>query len=150
MEIKRLSSSEAGELYDLAAAAFDEPLPWSREELDNMLNQDYMKFYAAVEDEVSLGFIGCSHILDEVEVYMTGIKKTSQNQGHGSRLIDSFLNHMWKKNVNKVYLEVRSLNKPALAVYKKAGFSQIGYRKNYYKQPADDAVIMAVNREELL
>lgn len=137
-------------LYDLVESAFDDPLPWSREELNNMLNQDHMKFYAVLEGGVSLGFIGCSHILDEVEIYMTGIKKTWQNQGYGSRLIRLFLNHMWEKNVNKIYLEVRSLNKPALAVYKKAGFSQIGYRKNYYKQPTDDAVIMAVNRKELL
>ena len=150
MEIRRLPSSEKAALYNLAQAAFDDQLSWSQEELNNMLNQDHMKFYVALEEGASLGFIGCSHILDEIEIYMIGIKKSYQNKGYGNKLINLFLPHMWKKNINKIYLEVRSLNKPALAIYKKNGFSQIGYRKNYYKEPTDDAVIMAINREELL
>ena len=150
MEIKKLASVEGALLHDLSRAAFGSRSPWSEEELNTMLNQEHMKFYMASEEGISLGFIGCSHILDEVEIYMVGIKKNYRSQGYGSRLIDLFLTHMWKKNMNRIYLEVRSLNQPALALYKKAGFLPIGYRKNYYKEPLDDAVIMAINRKELL
>lgn len=150
MEIKQLAPSEIAVLYNLAQAAFGDYLSWSKEELNSMLNQNHMKFYLALEEGVSLGFIGFSHILDEIEIYMIGIKKSYQNRGYGSRLINLFLSHMWKEDIDKIYLEVRSLNKPAIALYKKSGFSQIGYRKNYYKQPIDDAVTMEINRKELL
>ncbi len=46
------------------------------------------------------------------------------------------------RGVTRILLEARESNAPALNFYKKMGFMEIGRRKNYYKEPCEDAVIM--------
>jgi ribosomal protein S18 acetylase RimI-like enzyme len=48
-----------------------------------------------------------------------------------------------------IYLEARKSNEAAIALYKKHGFDQVGQRKNYYADPAEDAILMAVRSEAI-
>ena len=47
------------------------------------------------------------------------------------------------KNVTSYFLEVRQSNLPAIALYEKMGYKNIGIRKNFYEKPVEDAVIMS-------
>ena len=47
-----------------------------------------------------------------------------------------------KADADVITLEVRSKNVPAISLYEKYGFVTVGVRKNFYKKPDDDAVLM--------
>jgi len=49
------------------------------------------------------------------------------------------------KNVTSYFLEVRQSNLPAIALYEKMGYKNIGIRKKFYEKPVEDAVIMSKN-----
>ncbi len=49
------------------------------------------------------------------------------------------------EGLSVVYLEVRSQNAPAIALYEKLGFERVGIRKDYYDRPRDHALIMKLD-----
>ena len=49
------------------------------------------------------------------------------------------------QGAEKIYLEVRSGNQRARAFYLKNGFTELGIRKNYYKNPTEDAILMSLD-----
>ena len=65
-----------------------------------------------------------------------------QRLGIGEALLQSLCTFFAKQGVEQIFLEVRSKNRPALNLYAKRDFQETGRRKNYYKEPADDAVIL--------
>ena len=57
---------------------------------------------------------------------------------------------MEDEKIQKITLEVRRSNQIAISLYKKYDFKEISVRKNYYKNPTEDAVILQyVNKNEI-
>lgn len=84
---------------------------------------------------------GESHILNLT------VRPESQRQGIGARLMRHFLQLARRHNADIVMLEVRPSNTPAVRLYEKMGFNEVGVRRNYY--PADegreDALLLALS-----
>ena len=57
-------------------------------------------------------------------------------------LLNKVIDIAKRYNSKKIMIEVRSKNSPAINFYKKNGFNQISERKEYYKNPLDDALIL--------
>ncbi|MDR0846799.1 MAG: ribosomal protein S18-alanine N-acetyltransferase [Lactobacillales bacterium] len=88
--------------------------------------------------ENSQGFIEFNRVLDEVEIYQVETKPEFRRQG----VANGLLAHLLKENEDaKIFLEVRVTNEPARKLYEKFGFKEINTRKNYYKNPTEDAII---------
>ena len=68
-----------------------------------------------------------------------------RRRGIAEKMLAELLGKMREKGAAACYLEVRSRNLPAISLYKRLGFAEIGLRRNYY--PDDDAVLM---RKDLL
>jgi ribosomal-protein-alanine N-acetyltransferase len=68
-----------------------------------------------------------------------------RGRGIGYRLLSYSLKTMRGRGLETTFLEVRSKNAPALALYRAYGFEEVGVRKGYYKNPDDDAIIMLLN-----
>ena len=83
----------------------------------------------------------------EGEIYRIAVREDKRQRGVGYRLLSYALKTESGSGVETVFLEVRSKNTPARALYKAYGFKEIGIRKNYYQNPTDDAVIM-VNEDK--
>jgi ribosomal-protein-alanine N-acetyltransferase len=62
--------------------------------------------------------------------------------GIAQKLIDKMYETMLKKDVQRITLEVRKSNTPAISLYEKNGFSPIAVRKNYYTSPLEDGIVM--------
>ena len=75
----------------------------------------------------------------EYEVHTIGVDPAYQGQGIGRRLLDELLNFA---DGGVVYLEVRTDNEAAIALYRSAGFAQIGLRRRYYRVSGADAYTM--------
>ena len=69
-----------------------------------------------------------------------------RRQGIAEKLVLALCSALLEKNVRSLTLEVRASNQPAKALYEKLGFSQVGKRPNYYRNPREDALIL---RKEL-
>lgn len=75
----------------------------------------------------------------EYEVHTIGVDPLYQGRGIGRRLLDELLGFA---DGGVVYLEVRTDNDAAIALYRSAGFAQIGLRKRYYRVSGADAYTM--------
>ena len=65
-----------------------------------------------------------------------------RRQGVARALILALTEELKKRGSHCLTLEVRASNAPAIALYEKLGFSQAGLRKNYYRDPKEDALIL--------
>ena len=57
-------------------------------------------------------------------------------------LIVGLIGALELRDSHSLMLEVRTSNTPAISVYEKLGFIEVGRRKNYYRNPKEDAIIM--------
>ena len=93
------------------------------------------------------GFIAARLSADELHVNNVGVRHASRRRGVGSVLLASVLDESVRRGASKALLEVRAKNSSAQALYRRYGFVVTGRRKNYYKDPTDDALIMCSEYE---
>ena len=89
-----------------------------------------------------VGFLALQYLVGELEVTNIAVLKAYQGRGYASQL----MKHLEDRS-EPIFLEVRTSNQVAQALYRRFGFENLGIRKNYYHEPQEDAVIM--RREEV-
>jgi ribosomal-protein-alanine N-acetyltransferase len=92
--------------------------------------------------EYIAGFIGLWFVLDEAHVVIIGTRQNDLRKGLGELLLISALEQAVENDSRVVTLEVRQSNEPAIELYKKYGFQEIGLRRRYYSDNGEHAVIM--------
>ena len=125
--------------------------PWSREQITSELERrEGFVFVAVTSAEVVQGW--CCGLLAAIdaELLKVAVCSTWQRQGVATDLLKKLFCRLAAQGGQQVFLEVRSQNFPARKLYVNHGFLEIGRRKNYYKQPVDDAVILVrkLNKEK--
>ncbi|MBU0944294.1 MAG: ribosomal protein S18-alanine N-acetyltransferase [Proteobacteria bacterium] len=78
----------------------------------------------------------------DAELLKIAISPQWRRQGIAGALLQELCCQFGERNGERIFLEVRSLNNPALKLYTKRGWVQVGYRKNYYSDPVDDALVL--------
>lgn len=78
----------------------------------------------------------------EAEIENICVDESARRSGLGQQLMEEMLLRSTTAGAEKVFLEVRSQNEPAKALYTSAGFIEQYVRKHYYREPDDDAIIM--------
>jgi len=116
---------------------------WTYNFLSNEFNNSDSKFLTAINDSVC-GFIIFRHVGDDGEILQVAVDKRMQRSGIGDLLIDAVVNYAREKNLKSIFLEVRKSNTAAEHLYIKHGFKSVRVRNNYYSDPVEDAVVMAV------
>ncbi|MFN0111131.1 MAG: GNAT family N-acetyltransferase [Blastocatellia bacterium] len=109
-------------------------------------NSDAVALVAFDESESELVVVGCFSgwlVADEFEVDNVAVSTDSRRNGIASKLLSASLEIARRKGAVRVFLEVRAMNKPACLLYEKLGFTVVGRRKYYYRDPADDALILS-------
>lgn len=106
---------------------------WSRSQCAGILPMAGIELMLAVEDGGdALGFSLSRTIANESELLLIAVARHHQGRGIGKSLLAEFLDRALRSQVSRVHLEVRDGN-PAVALYKTAGFIQVGRRKRYYR-----------------
>jgi ribosomal-protein-alanine N-acetyltransferase len=85
----------------------------------------------ARQDGRTLGFALARIVLDEAELLLLAVKREDQHNGVGQLLLDRFRLVATARGASKLHLEVRDGN-PAMHLYKRAGFTEAGRRRDYY------------------
>lgn len=116
--------------------------PWSVDMLAEELYNETASFLVAEgEDGSVLGYAGLHVVLDEGYIDNVAVDPAYRRQGIADALIDTFVRFGAAK-LAFLTLEVRSGNAPAIALYEKHGFYEVGRRKDYYDDPKEDAILM--------
>jgi ribosomal-protein-alanine N-acetyltransferase len=107
---------------------------WTRSQLSGILPMAGVFLTLALDsaDESVIGFSLVRTIAGESELLLIGVLPDVQRRGVGARLLDDFLERAGEDDVSRVHLEVRDGN-PAIGMYRSAGFSPVGRRRNYYQ-----------------
>lgn len=89
------------------------------------------------------GFIAARLIADEVHVNNVAVREEERRRGIGQALLRRVIEEGGRLGAQLAFLEVRAGNRVAQALYEKCGFRHQGVRRNYYSDPAEDALVMS-------
>lgn len=118
--------------------------PWSEESLQGELwNDSAVIIVAEGEDGSVLGYAGLQTVLDEGYITNVAVDEKYRRQGIADELIAAFA-RFGQAKLAFLTLEVRASNAPAISLYAKHGFEEVGRRKNYYDDPKEDALLMTL------
>lgn len=137
--IKPMQAEDVKGISDIEKACFSHP--WTKENLTEELCNPTARFFVAVKDGTAIGYIGANNIADEVYITNIAVLPKNREQGIGALLLQILTTFSEKEKANFITLEVRESNAPAVALYEKYGFQPVGKRKNFYRDPQEDAVI---------
>ena len=90
----------------------------------------------------SVGILAFNNIYQELEILKLGIHPEWRKKGLAELMLDRLELFSRKKNVISIFLEVHIANEPAISLYRKKGFKDIGIRKNYFQKPSGDALML--------
>ena len=93
------------------------------------------------------GYIVARETAGELHINNVAVRAPYRRRGYGLALLGRVINEARRLGVTAAFLEVRSGNLAAQALYEKCGFTAIARRANYYSDPAEDAVVMSLKFE---
>ena len=114
---------------------------WSYNILKQELENGKSKYFVAKQENEIVGFAGILLIIDQVNIMNIVVKKDKRNFGIGSLLLEEIIRYSKIHNATSITLEVNEKNIPAIKLYKKYGFKQVGLRRKYYNNE-DNAILM--------
>ncbi len=118
--------------------------PWTRGNFIDALNSGYLAYVDETPGELR-GFAVLMPGVDEAELLNIGVAAGHQRKGLGREMVAAMLDEAAQRRLFRVLLEVRASNLAAIALYRRAGFSEVGLRRGYYKKSnaSEDALVMA-------
>ena len=119
-------------------------VPWTEAQLRAQLPDDRHVFLVAERGGEVLGYVGLMHVLDEGYISNVAVSPDCRRQGIGAALIAELTRRAGRLELAFLTLEARASNAPAIRLYEKMGFRQVGRRKRYYRRPEEDAVLMTL------
>ena len=139
-QIVPMDRSHIGSIMELEQSCFS--TPWREAMFTDALFDPQSCFLVAESEEGGvLGYAGLQVVLDEGYINNIAVERNARRHGVGDALLDIFC-RFGAEHLAFLTLEVRESNAPAIALYEKHGFEQVGRRKHYYDRPREDALIM--------
>ncbi len=140
MTIERMQTCHIPHIAALEKICFHDP--WDERSVASELNNPLSLWLVAINGETVVGYIGSQTVLDESDMMNVAVHPDYRRQGIAEALARSLAARLKEKGSISLALEVRVSNAPAIALYKKLGFIRAGLRKNYYRNPKEDAYIL--------
>ena len=140
MIIETMNSSHVSQIAQLEKICFSDP--WSENSIASELGNKLAFWLVATEGEKVAGYIGSQTVMDETDMMNVAVHPDFRRQGIAEALVNGLVEHLKGMGSHCLTLEVRASNAPAIALYEKLGFSEIGRRRNYYRNPREDALIL--------
>lgn len=119
--------------------------PWTKGNFVDALQSGYTGEVVLNADGQIQGYFVCMPVIDEWHLLDISVDQSVQGRGLGHLLMNRLMTIAHDKKMQLILLEVRVSNAPAIRLYQRAGFTEIGRRKNYYPVDAhhrEDAIMM--------
>ncbi len=146
IEFRQADKDDLHELSSLETEVFSDP--WDEETIAHYLKMSekdkatYVLYDEA--DKKILAYVIVQTLYDEMEIMRFAVIPTRRREGLGKMLMNMLISAAKEHEVEKIILEVNSINYKAISLYKSLGFIEVGRRKDYYKQ-GEDALLMDLN-----
>ena len=138
-----LTPRDAARCAELESLLFDGDDPWPERAFLAELAAKHNHYVAARVDGKLVGYAGIARLGRvkpfEYEVHTIGVDPAYQGQGIGRQLLRGLFDFACDATI---FLEVRTDNAAAIALYESEGFEQVGLRKRYYRVSGADAYTM--------
>ena len=121
--------------------------PWSAAGLASELKKENARMFVACVGNEIAGWAGLEYVLDEGSITNVAVLTRFRRNRAGDAMVRRLIEEAVSLGLQSVTLEVRCSNEPAIALYDKLGFENIGVRPNFYDYPSEDAVMMRLNLE---
>ena len=147
MVVERVEHGDISAIASIERRSFSDP--WSEGSFRDVLS--HPRIYFACIREVAddgrsfsplLGYVVAWFASGQGEIANLAVDPDVRGRGIGSELLDAALEEARRQLVTEVFLEVRHSNLRARQLYESRGFSEVGRRKRYYRQPVEDAVVL--------
>lgn len=139
-EIKRMNVQHVSQVAALEQICFSDP--WSEKSIAGELDNPLSLWLVWEEEDTVLGYVGSQTVLGETDMMNVAVSPEARRKGIAQGLILALVGELKHLESHCLTLEVRASNIPAIALYKKLEFSQVGRRPNYYRNPKEDALIL--------
>ena len=122
--------------------------PWSASSLELLTKEGIGVGYLCTkaspltETPVVTAYGGMLIAVDEGQITNVAVHPEYRGQGLGLAIVQALIKHAKAERLASITLEVRVSNDPAISLYRKVGFVEVGRRKGFYTKPTEDALIM--------
>ena len=142
ISIAKLTAADLDQVMEIEKEAFS--FPWQREAFRSELEENVCARYLALkEGEEILAYGGFWLTLDgEAHVTNVAVAAAHRKKGLGEKLMWALMQHAADCGMVWMSLECRRSNIAAQNLYHKIGFIDVGYRKRYYPDNQEDALVM--------
>ncbi len=140
MEIKKMTADHVGQVALLEQLCFS--APWSENAVTSELTNPLSCWLVAVEGDKVCGYVGSQAVLGEADMMNIAVCPSCRRQGIARHLVEGLIAQLKETGNYQLTLEVRASNAPAISLYEKLGFVQVGRRPKYYAKPTEDALIL--------
>ena len=143
---------DADALAAVHAASFAHE--WNAEEIAALLRDGNVVGFVARRTATfgrrrAVGLLLLRTAADEAEVLTLAVDPRRRRLGCGLKLMEAGLRRLYRDRITALFLEVEAGNQPALALYRRLGFAQVGERRGYYAHPDGTSSAALVMRVEL-
>ena len=140
MIITKMGPQHVHQVAELEKLCFADP--WSENSIASELENELSLWIVALEGDTVLGYVGSQTVMDETDMMNIAVHPEYRRQKIAVGLIVGLIGALQKRGSRCLTLEVRESNEPAKKLYESMGFEQIGLRKNYYRNPRENAIIL--------
>ena len=140
MRYEVMNASHVQQIAGLEKICFSDP--WSENSIASELENRLSYWLVALDGDIVTGYVGSQSVLGESDMMNVAVHPDYRRQGIAEALVTHLVQALREKGNHCLTLEVRVSNIPAIALYEKLGFTQVGRRPNYYRNPKEDALIL--------
>ena len=138
---------DAPRLSQLHRASFHRG--WGTEEFEQILIERNALAHRLRLGGSTIGFIVSRTAADEAEILSVAVAQKHRGRGFSRDLLRTHLGHLAGQGLKTVFLEVEENNRPARALYERAGFRVVGRRERYYKDASGEQLNAVVMQRDL-
>jgi ribosomal-protein-alanine N-acetyltransferase len=138
---RKMKEMDLEDVVKMENEAFSDP--WSYDSFKSDLENEKSWPIVALHNDTIVGYSTLYIVAGELQIGNFAVATLFRRQGIGKKMMDEILKIALERGCDSIYLEVRESNEPAQALYHSFGFEAVGRRMGYYRNPRENAILMA-------
>lgn len=140
--IRAIREEDVRQIHEIEVLCF--AMPWSEESILHDVKENVVARWLVMDDGEGrvMAYAGMWFVLDEAHICNVAVHPDFRGRGYGKRIFEALEALAIENSMGMMTLEVRRSNTVAQNLYHSCGFLDVGYRKRYYEDNKEDALIM--------